>query len=168
MEEQTIWKWFIVFLVFALIWLFVYLTIHNNWFGIDYYLSDVPNFDTNVVNNGIQNKEISFVFDNISKYLTVWEYTDFTVEVIEKWEIFKNYEGTIIFLLVDEDWNLLDPDYYIMSNNWRYDFKLDDNWKKIFVDGLKIDKVWKYTLFVESLFEEWAVWSFDIVVQEKN
>jgi hypothetical protein len=62
----------------------------------------------------------------------------------------------------------LDPDYYIMSNNWRYDFKLDDNWKKIFVDGLKIDKVWKYTLFVESLFEEWAVWSFDIVVQEKN
>lgn len=168
MEEQKTWEWFIVFLVFALIWLFVYLTIHNNWFGIDNYLSDVPNFDTNVVNNGIQNKEISFVFDNISKYLTVWEYTDFTVEVIEKWEIFKNYEGTVMFFLIDEDWNFLDPDYYFMSNNWRYEFKLVDNWKKDFVNGLRIDKTWKYTLIVESLFEEWAVWSFDIVVQEKN
>jgi hypothetical protein len=47
------------------------LTIHNNWFDIDYYLSDVPNFESNVVNNGVQNKDISFAFDNISKYLTV-------------------------------------------------------------------------------------------------
>ena len=46
MEEQKTWKWFIAFIIFAIVWLLVYTFIHYNLFDIrNYLLSNWISFD---------------------------------------------------------------------------------------------------------------------------
>lgn len=88
----------------------------------------------------------------------VWESVDFTVIARKDWEWLKEYTWTILFLILDNNGNYLDSDFYTVPSHWFYDFVDTDQWKKTFSKWLQITKAWTYTIEVDSLFPEWIVW----------
>lgn len=160
MEEQKTSKWFIILIMF----LFALLL---GWFFIDRYLlksffswfdDDVASFENNYVD-----WSISFVLEDFPETLPVWEYTDLKLSVLKDWELFEDFSGYVLFFLMDEGWNLVEMNDYFLANYWYYGFLSEDQWVKIFENGLRIDKPWKYKFEISDL--DWVDNRFDIVVQ---
>lgn len=115
------------------------------------------------IENIYEDWSFSFDLENFPESLAVWEYTDLNVRVLRYWEVFKEFDGYILFDLLDEEWNFLESDAYFVANDWYYWFLPEDQWMKNFENWLKIDKAWKYTFVIYSI--DWFENSFDIVVQ---
>ena len=98
----------------------------------------------------------SIVFDDNIK---PGEYTTFTVKATKDWQVFKDYTGTISFILTNKSWGLVNKKIYTLSNSWRYTFELSDQWIKVFYSWLKINQTGTYTLEVNWLNDgfKWAV-----------
>lgn len=161
MEEQKTGKWFIVFMILLIIWLFVYFRIKNNWVNISKSIDEV------LFDGFFEDSSLSFDLEVSSEKLFVWELTDLSVSAIKHWEIFNDFTWVVIFSVIDVFGNYLDPDYYTVPDNWFYEFSTSDFWKKDFVKEFKIDKTWSYVLVVDSLFDEWCSWSLNVVVYDK-
>ena len=99
----------------------------------------------------------------INDTINVWEYTDFTIKVIKDDSTFKDYTGTVIFFIMDENGDYLDSKYYDIAHNWFYDFEENNKWKKTFEDGLRIEKPWTYIFQVEWI--NWWIWEETITVK---
>lgn len=95
--------------------------------------------------------------------IKAWEYNNFTVKVVKNGQRLRDYNGRVYFELVDEDWDPVDDDDYVIRNRKYYDFDESDNWRKTFTDWLKINKAWTYTLRVYDRDD--YEWSETIVVR---
>lgn len=157
MEEQKTSKWFIILMVF-LIALFLFLFIGKLFYKL---LSPVDESVT--IEDSYEDWSISFDLENFPESLAIWEYTDLDIRVLKYWKVFKEFDGYILFALMDDEWNFVELDDCFLANHWYYLFLPEDQWMKNFENWLRIDKAWKYTFAIYSI--DWFGNSFDIVVQ---
>jgi hypothetical protein len=87
------------------------------------------------------------------------EYTTFTVKAMKDWQVFRDYTGSISFILTNKSWGLVNKKNYTLSNSWRYTFELSDQWIKVFYSWLKINQTGTYNLEVNWLNDgfKWSV-----------
>ena len=160
MEEQKTSKWFIILIVFlvALLLVCVFFDGYLSKAFFSWFNDDIATFE-----NIYEDWSFSFDLEDFPDTLPVWEYTDLKISVLKDWEIFKDFSGYILFSLLDEEWNLVEFDDYVVAHYGYYWFLSEDQWVKVFENWLMIDKPWKYRFVIDAI--DWFKNSFDIVVQ---
>ena len=99
----------------------------------------------------------------VKENFNLWEAVDFSIIAIKDGDVFKEYSGMVFIWIKESNGNYLDDDYYVVSNEWRYQFLATDQWQKTFSKWLQITKAWTYILQIEDP-SEWWKWEATIVV----
>jgi hypothetical protein len=99
-----------------------------------------------------------------------WEAVDLSITIIKDWKKMDDYEWTIFFRIVDEDWDYLNPNIHILPDWGLYTFYPTDSWQKNFQKWLEIKREWVFYIEVEDLndIDETILWRQKITVIKKN
>ena len=95
-----------------------------------------------------------------------WEAVDLSFTLMKDGKKMDNYEWYIYFTIVDEDWNYLDPNEYILLDWGLYTFYPTDSWQKEFQKWLEIKKEGTFYIQAEDLMDvnEKILWRQQIIV----
>lgn len=98
--------------------------------------------------------------------IIIWEATNFEIKILKNNKTMTNYNGTIIILVTEEDWNVLKHNEYTLPSYWMYTYLSSDLWEKIFQKWLEIKKEWTFYIEVRDLndYEDKALWKQLITV----
>ena len=90
----------------------------------------------------------------------------FEIKILKNNKTMTNYNGTIIILVTEEDWNVLKHNEYTLPSYWMYTYLSSDLWEKIFQKWLEIKKEWTFYIEVRDLndYEDKALWKQLITV----
>lgn len=88
---------------------------------------------------------------DIKNPIIEWEAANLKITMMRNWSPMTSYTWTIIILISEENWGILNKSEYTLPNLWVYSFLAWDLWSKEFQKWLEIKKEWNFYIEVSDL-----------------
>jgi len=93
-----------------------------------------------------------------------WEAANLTITMMKNWSKMSSYVWTILIMVTDKNWNMLNSNECTLPNRWYYNFLSTDLWSKEFQKWLEIKKEWTFYIEISDLNEDKIFWRQEIKV----
>ena len=105
---------------------------------------------------------------SVKSPLIQWEATNLTITMMKNWSKMSSYNWTVLIMVTDKNWNMLNTNECTLPNRWVYTFLSTDLWSKEFQKWLEIKKEWTFFIEISDLNEDRVFWRQEINVIRNN